>query len=378
MRLAFTASVIFLLSIVRPAAAQLMYALHMPTDFPASFLVTFNATAPSQALDQQHITGLGQFQLIGIEVQPSTGRLYGLGLGSQMQLFEVNALTGAATPIGLPVALPGVTRFSGFCFDPASGDIRVISPQGNNYRLNPATGALLGTDTAAGYALTDPNAGQAAGIQSLAFGAPGAGSTAAQLYGLDYLNSRLVALNNPADGTLRSIGNTGVDLSIAGTLSALAIGNEANGQRPFYLVRSELVGSMSGSFGMPNLYSVSAATGQATLLGPMMGGLYIFDLAIPNAIISSTRDRLDLAHDITVTPNPAQGGTKLQFRLPRPGRTELTVCDNLGRTVTTVQATLPAGANFLRWDAQTARPGLYLLRLAVDGQPVATRRVVLE
>ncbi|MDO7876943.1 DUF4394 domain-containing protein [Hymenobacter sp. ASUV-10] len=379
MHLTFTCCLLLLLSIIRPAAAQVMYALHMPTDYRAFYVLSFDITTPNQIYGQHQVTGLGRFDLIGLEVQPGTGRLYGFGLNGQVQLFEVNPTTGAATPIGTPISLPGISDFNGFCFDPVSGDIRVITTQGTNYRLSPVDGTLLGTDAPVQYAANDPNAGQVVGIHSLAFDINQAGASTVRLFGLDYLNSRLVTLDNPADGTLRSLGNLGVDLSMSGgTLSALAIGNDANGQRTFYMVRSELVGSMSGSFGMPSLYSVNATTGQAALLGPILGGMYVFDLAIPNTIISASRDRINLVRDIAVAPNPAQGSTSLQFNLSRPSQTELTVFDNLGRTVATVQASLPSGTNSLRWDAGTARPGLYLLRLAVNGQPAATRRVVVE
>lgn len=330
---------------------------------------------------QRKVTGLSEFRLVGIEVQPSTERLFGLGFraSNQNQLFELNPATGAATAIGSPISLPTAAYFSGFCFDPARGEIRLVNSNGTNYRLDPATGALLGTDTSISYAANDPNAGQPASIHSLSFSNNRAGSQNARLYGLDHAGSRLVALDTPGSGTLRTVGNLGVDLTLGGTASALGIGTDANGLNSFYLLRTELGAVQGGTFGIPALYSVNAVTGQATLLGQIQSSQYIFDLAVANnTVVSATHDRLDLAQNITVAPNPARGSASLQFNLPKAGHTALTVCDNLGRTVATVPATLLSGANSLRWNAGAARPGLYLLRLAVDGQPVATRRVVLE
>ena len=60
-------------------------------------------------------------------------------------------------------------------------------------------------------------------------------------------------------------------------------------------------------------------------------------------------------------------------------RVELAVFDALGRRVATpVAALLSIGAHELPLQANSLKPGLYLVRLLVEGQPAATRQLVIE
>jgi hypothetical protein len=93
--------------------------------------------------------------LVGIDFRPQNGFLYGLGFNSgagTVQLYHVSHRSGQATPIGMTgtfVAADGVTpvpiigtRF-GFDFNPTVDRIRVVNDAGQNFRMDPNTGAFV-------------------------------------------------------------------------------------------------------------------------------------------------------------------------------------------------------------------------------------------
>ena len=68
-------------------------------------LIRFHSASPGTILGTATISGLqlGE-QLVGIDVRPADGQLY--GVGSTSRLYLLNAITGAATAIGVPFATP--------------------------------------------------------------------------------------------------------------------------------------------------------------------------------------------------------------------------------------------------------------------------------
>ena len=84
-----------------------------------------------------------------------------------------------------------------------------------------------------------------------------------------------------------------------------------------------------------------------------------------------------------VYPSPAHGEATLRYVLPRTMHARLTLYDALGRRVRLLvpDAAQAAGEHRARWDrrdeaGRTVAPGVYLARLAVDGQ-VLLRRIPL-
>ncbi len=105
------------------------------------------------------ITGLTAGDtLVGIDFRPINGYLYGLGFNSgagTVRLYNVSWRTGVATPIGpsgtfvaadgtTPVPITG-TSF-GFDFNPAADRVRIVNDAGQNFRMNPNTGAFVDGD----------------------------------------------------------------------------------------------------------------------------------------------------------------------------------------------------------------------------------------
>jgi len=79
-------------------------------------------------------------------------------------------------------------------------------------------------------------------------------------------------------------------------------------------------------------------------------------------------------------PSPAVGTVHLAFVLPREARVELTILDVRGRRVRTIvpSGAEPAGAYAKEWNGRddsgrSVAPGLYIVRLRVDGKSFERR-----
>jgi len=87
------------------------------------------------------------------------------------------------------------------------------------------------------------------------------------------------------------------------------------------------------------------------------------------------------AAGFTAHPNPFASGMRVEFTLARPEPVRLAVYDSEGRIVARlVSAVLPAGRHEQAWNGVTTRgtlaaPGVYLLRLEVDGREMTKKTV---
>ncbi len=77
-------------------------------------------------------------------------------------------------------------------------------------------------------------------------------------------------------------------------------------------------------------------------------------------------------------PNPFNPTTTIRFDLPRAGRAVLRVFNVLGQTVSVLKdEQMPAGSHTAVFEARTLATGIYFYALAVDGEQIAMRRMVL-
>lgn len=89
--------------------------------------------------------------------------------------------------------------------------------------------------------------------------------------------------------------------------------------------------------------------------------------------------RLELG---SVTPNPSEGNVSLALSLPTAATVRVSVIDVAGRIVHESVGSRAAGRHVLSWsgrDMGDARvlPGIYFVRVLVDGRPLGTRRWVV-
>ena len=380
-----------------PPVTDIAFAISRPATLPAvtgqlayalagTNLLTFDTSNPGLIRTSAGISGVDATQtLVGMDIRPATNTLYALGYNATAQtytLYALNALTGVATPVNTtPIALPLGTSKVGFDFNPTVDRIRVVASNRANYRLNPNDGTIAATDTQLAYTTGDRNAGATPNIGAAAYtnSVAGTTATATTLYDYDLSLNVLTLQSPPNDGALISVGtfgNSGITVNAATPNVDIDIYSPVAGTNTMYMLAN------TGTNVNTSLYTVNQfnIASTSTLVGAIGNGIAARDIAVAGAsgVTTAVRDRADLASGVTLYPNPTSGSTAVAFTLARASRAELTVFDNLGRRMATQAATLPGGANTLRWEAGAARPGLYFVRLAVDGQPAAVRQLVVQ
>lgn len=94
-------------------------------------LVSFDLDRPGRATTVGKIRGLDGTSLVGIDVRPSNGKLYGVGRDGS--LFTINTKNARATEVGrLDVGLQG--QSFGVDVNPAADALRIVSNTGQNLR----------------------------------------------------------------------------------------------------------------------------------------------------------------------------------------------------------------------------------------------------
>ena len=226
-------------------------------------LVVFDSATPGTTVTLFPVTGLQPMEsLLGIDIRPATGTLY--GLGSTNRLYTISTTTGAATQVGAAGQFTLTGSVFGFDFNPTVDRIRVVSNADQNIRLHPDTGALAGADSALNPG--NPNVVGAAYTNNFA------GSTTTTLYDIDSGADALFTQSPPNAGTLNLVGALGVD---TGEL----VGFDISGQTGFaYASLTAPTGAAS------QFYSINLGTGAATLIGTIGLGQTAFtlvDIAVP-------------------------------------------------------------------------------------------------
>jgi len=260
------------------AAPSLAHAERIVGLTAGNSIVVFDSATPTSTGQARAITGLGSQSLVGIDVRPADGNLYGLGNGGSVFRISLADGNAAATQVstlvdalGAPVALVG-TNF-GIDFNPVPDRLRVVSDGDQNLRINVDSG-LTATDGTLKYvdgnAATNPEIGAAAYTNSFT-PSPRTPPPGTQLYYFDSNLNSLVTTTNPNAGQLTGVGpsgnpdpTTGFDISgVTGTAYA-------------FWLRS--------STGTDGFFTIDLATGAPTRTGDIGTGMIgIRDIAVAPA-----------------------------------------------------------------------------------------------
>jgi hypothetical protein len=216
--------------------------------------------------------------LVGIDIRPATGTLY--GVGNSNRLYTINALTGTTVQIGVAGGFTLSGSFFGTDFNPLVDRLRVVSNTQQNLRLNPNDGSLLAADTA-----LSPPGRSVVGIAYDRNYQRGPGDiTPTTLYGVDATAGTLVLVGgingtpSPNGGVLTSVGSLTV-----GTNLDSRLGFDISG-----ISGTAFATILTG--GTAKLYSVNLGTGAATLIGTIGTGnpVYVGLAAVPepNCLLS--------------------------------------------------------------------------------------------
>jgi Domain of unknown function (DUF4394) len=235
-------------------------------------LVSFNPNNPTQAqsLQVQGIAGT----LIGVDVRPSNGLLY--GLTNRSQIYTINPTTGETKLIST-LSVPFKPGFStAINFNPVPDLLRVVNADGQNLRINVDSGMVM-VDKPLNYAQDDLNAGSKPRVGAVSYtnafsGPPSPAGVmpptrTTQLFDIDARRDVLVLQNPPNDGTLRTIGSLGINFN---TVAGFEIFSPRAGVNTAFAVSNS------------TLYAIDLSTGAATTIGQVGGGMRLLGLtAIP-------------------------------------------------------------------------------------------------
>ena len=233
-------------------------------------LIRFDPTNTSRARRVGAIVGVAAGErLVGIDVRPSLGEIY--GLGNQGNVYEIDMLSARATmksslrtEAGPAVALEG-SRFD-IDFNPVNGRLRALSDSGQNLRIDVDSGVTV-VDRALSYGA----GGRSPRVVGAAYsnndndndaGLPltppsRQGPTETKLYTIDAGGNSLALQDPPNDGTLRTVGRlrkrTGQAVGFDIYTQADSEGN----------ARSNVAYASLNPGGRARLYKVSLRTGKA-------------------------------------------------------------------------------------------------------------------
>jgi len=290
---------------------------------------TFDTTLPA-IIGLGGINGLNAGDTIfGLAFRPQNGMLYGLGYNSgagtvQLYLISLRAVPAFATPIGTtgtfvaadgttPVPIGG-THF-GFDFNPAVDRIRVVNDAGQNFRINPNTGAFIDGDLGGapvpGLNMDGPINGATVVVEAAAYTNNEQNATVTTLYTISAATQTLYIQNPPNAGTqttphaitlngnpLNFSAGEGFDIlphvdvgssNAVATGTGLAVLNVSNAQ---------------------SLYTIDLSTGAATQLGTFGSG--------PSTILTMAVQGEDV-HDGLPAVALGSANTLRRFNTATPG-----------------------------------------------------------
>lgn len=240
-------------------------------------LVIFRSNDPEAATSVK-IRGLQKKEkLLGIDVRPLNGQLY--GLGSTSRIYTINRTTGQATAVAGPFdPLLAGTSFS-FDFNPVVDRIRIMSDAGQNLRVHPDTGATVSIDAGLAYAGGDPNFATIPGVVACAYNNNDNNpETSTTLFNIDATRDILVRQDPPNAGTLNTIGELGADVTeVAGFDVSGSTG----------IAYASLVVKVGKKKRLrTTLFTVDLATGTTTSLGRIGGPWPLTSLTVlPNILL---------------------------------------------------------------------------------------------
>lgn len=194
----------------------------------------------------------GGATLLGIDVRPADGKLYGVASGGV--IVTIDAKTGKwekksqlseAIPAGQKVAVD---------FNPVADRMRIVVSNGTNLRVNVEDGKAI-VDGSLKYADADASKGKAPMVTAVAYANSFAGTKETAMYDIDMAAGALVKQAPPNDGVLNTIGSLGVKPDAV----AFDIASDGKGGNTGWVVAGGA------------LHTVDLASGKVTTVGKISG-----------------------------------------------------------------------------------------------------------
>ncbi len=197
----------------------------------------------------------GGASLVGIDVRPADGKLY--GLAADGAIVTVDAKTGKWSKVSqLSETLPSAKDVSFVVdFNPVADRLRVIGSDGTNLRVNVADGKAI-VDGRLKYSDDDKGKGLTPKVTAGAYTDSVAGTKTTALYDIDAANGWLLKQAPPNDGVLVTVGPTGI---------------KAKGPMAFDILADGKGGNAAWLLADGKLYDIDLKTGNAKALGDVQG-----------------------------------------------------------------------------------------------------------
>lgn len=350
-----------------PVTGNLIYAITTNNN-----LISFDSENPSFVRSQVGISGITAGQsVVGADFRPATGELFLLGFNSstsESQLYKLNTATGTTTVVNsTPTILALGGTAVGLDFNPTVDKIRVVSANNMNYRLDPLTGAITATDLNLNYASGDINFGADPAVNAVAYTNSFAGASTTALYDYDYLLNYLSNQNPPNNGTLVSIGASGIPVNNTDPSLDMDIYSEmASNTNIAYLVAN------TGTSVNDQLYTIDLASGMVTPLGMIGFGIAVKNIAVVQGNGMKSSGSLSKT-SLNVYPNPVQDLLKIQLNATGP--VTIQVLDISGKSTGILTEEVAEGLLVQELDLSSLTRGIYFVKVIADGQ-VMTQKVV--
>ena len=233
-----------------------------------SRLVCFGENNPGKARTIGAISGLVQDSaIVGIDVRPATGELYGLGnAGGVYTLGTSDAVATLRSRLNVPLTAAAF----GVDFNPTVDRLRIVGDDGQNLRVDVTTGAAT---VDSDLTITPPT--PTAGVVGAAYTNNDADpNTATTLFDVDSALDQIAIQAPPNNGTLNATGKLGVDTGPAVGVDIYS--SLKNGTT----VRNEMFASLSAG-GSTTFYAVNPLTGKANPRGRFEAANQVIGIALP-------------------------------------------------------------------------------------------------
>lgn len=213
-------------------------------------LVMFDTASPAVTATME-VSGVES--LVGIDVRPGDGKLY--GVGADGTIVTIDTATGAATP-GAKLSTSLEAGAAGMVdFNPAADRLRIMGVDGTNLRANVDTGEVT-VDGKLNFEPGDANASAEASVVATAYTNSVGKPEATAMYDIHAGLGALLRQTKPNDGTLATIGMLGIE---GAETFAFDIESRAVDDNTAWLVAGN------------GLYTVDLGSGAATMVGEITG-----------------------------------------------------------------------------------------------------------
>lgn len=232
-------------ALAAPALAGTAVVLTGDNTLTAVDTTSWKASAPMMV---KGVTG----KLVGIDVRPSDGMLY--GVTADGTVVTIDTKTGAATMKSKLETFLKSGVGGSVDFNPVADRLRIIGTDGTNLRANVDDGKVT-VDGALKFAETDMHKGETPMVTAGAYTNSMKGAKETALYDIDTKIGGLLKQAPPNDGVLGAVGKAG----LAGKTVAFDIESDGNGGNTGWVVTGTTV------------HKIDLATAKTTTIGDISG-----------------------------------------------------------------------------------------------------------